>query len=87
MSAPVTVHECEAFNEKDKGGNPIKGTFDIARYDGQFPGKGVPVAQVYDKKTRTWSGTNICTFCGKDVTKSDKANKEQLAYIGGKSSQ
>ena len=79
----VTVHKCEAFNDKDKGGNPIPDTFHQERYDNQFPGEGVPVSQSYDKTKRAFSGVNICPYCEKDVTNEPKATKEQRQYLAG----
>jgi hypothetical protein len=79
----VTVHECEQFNDKDKGGNPIPDTFHQERYDNQFPGKGVPVSQTFNRKEKTWSA-NICPWCGKDVSNEPEATREQRNYLEGK---
>ena len=79
----VTIHECEQFNDKDKGGNPIPGTYHHERYDNQFPGSGVPVSQTYNKATKEYS-KNICPFCGKDVSDAPAATREQMNYMAGK---
>mgnify|MGYP001603944135 CR=1 FL=1 len=78
----VHIHECEAFNDRDKGGNVIPNTFHQERYDNQFPGKGVPVMPTYNKKTKTYADP-ICPFCGKDVSKQPLATKEQKNYLEG----
>jgi len=81
--AEVHVHECEQFNDKDKGGNPIPGTFHQERYDGQFPGRGVPVARRFDKKTKEWSKP-VCPWCGKDTSTDPLATRDQLNYMEGR---